>query len=357
MKILLISNMYPSKKDKTYGTFVKCFQDGLLQYNKTIKFQLVVIKGRSNLLLVKLFKYFVFYSRIIIHILFSKYDLVYVHQITHSSPILLLMCKLKSFKLIMNIHGGDLITRKRISTLLFHFSSRLLRKAELIITPSEYFKKILIQKQPFISPDRVFISPSGGIDTNVFKYFNTHILSHKIIYISRIDSGKGWDTLLYAMNKIKNKEGLKIKCYIAGNGTQVEQMKTLINTLELNDSCIYIGALCHKEMTEYYNKVDCLIFPTQLQESLGLVGIESLSCGCPVIGSNIGCLPEYIINNVDGYLFTPGNADDLANCINKLYALTAEDYLTLRKNAHQISLKYNSYQIAKEMYEKLYSLI
>lgn len=357
MKILLISNMYPSKKDQSYGTFVKCFQDGLLQYSNTIEFQLVVIKGRSNLFAVKMFKYLAFYVKIIIRVLFSKYDLVYVHQITHSSPILLLMYKLKSFKLIMNIHGGDLITRKRISTLLFYFSSKLLRKAELIITPSAYFKKILIQKQPFISLDRIFISPSGGINTSIFKYFNTHILSHEIIYISRIDPGKGWDTLLYAMNKIKQKDGLKIRCYIAGNGTQVQQMKNLINTLELNDFCIYIGALCHKEMTEYYNKVDCLIFPTQLQESLGLVGIESLSCGCPVIGSNIGCLPEYIINDVDGYLFTPGNADDLANCINKLYALTADRYLTLRKNAYQISLKYNSYNTAKEMYEKLHSLI
>ena len=42
MKILLISNMYPSVKDKTYGTFVKCFQEGLVQYDKSIKFEEVI---------------------------------------------------------------------------------------------------------------------------------------------------------------------------------------------------------------------------------------------------------------------------------------------------------------------------
>lgn len=357
MKILLISNMYPSVKDKTYGTFVKCFQEGLVQYDKSIKFEEVVIKGRTNSILMKILKYMMFYLKILFYVLFVKYDLIYVHQITHASPILLLLRTFKPFKLVMNIHGEDLLVKTSISAFLFHFSSLLLKKANLIVVPSSYFKQILVEKQPYIPNDKIFVSPSGGINNKIFRYTNTHHLSHKIIYISRIDRGKGWDTLLYALKDLKEKKGLHVICYFAGNGFQVEQMKALINKLNLNDSCIYIGALTHQEMNDYYKQVDCLIFPTQLQESLGLVGIEALSCGCPVIGSNIGCLPEYIKHSNNGFLFTPGNIAELANCIENLYTLNPDEYLKFRSNAYSISQFYSSSNVAEAMYKQLEMII
>ncbi|MBM6759071.1 glycosyltransferase family 4 protein [Bacteroides mediterraneensis] len=357
MKILLISNMYPSQKDQTYGTFVKCFQDGLKQYDKSIKFRTVVIKGRTNSVLIKIYKYTIFYVRILLYILFTKYDLVYVHQITHASPVLLLLRTFKKFKLVMNIHGEDLLIKTHISAFLFHFSALLLKKTNLIVVPSSYFKRILLEKEPDIANDKVFVSPSGGINNKTFQFTETHNLSHKIIYISRIDRGKGWDTLLYALKNLKETNNQQIICYIAGKGFQIEQMQTLIEKLNLGDSCIYIGALSHNEMNDYYKQVDCLIFPTQLEESLGLVGLEALSCGCPVIGSNIGCLPEYIKHNENGFLFTPGNAIELTNCIKKLYSLSPDEYIQLRLNAYQISRLYSSSNVAQAMHEQLEKII
>lgn len=349
--------MYPSDKDKTYGTFVKCFKDGIQHYNPSTIFFSVVIKGRTNSFIIKFYKYIVFYIKILIFILFKKYDLVYVHQITHASPILLLIRSIKKFKLVMNIHGGDLLTRTKISAFLFHFSSRLIKKSDLIVLPSLYFKNILLQKLPFVPDSKTFVSPSGGINNNIFQYQNNHKRSNKIIFISRIDSGKGWDTLLYAMKNIKEKGELNISCYIAGGGLQVEKLKELIDELNLKEICIYIGALTHNEMNQYYHDVDCLIFPTQLKESLGLVGIEAMSCGCPVIGSDIGCLPEYIKNDGNGFLFTPGNTIELTDCIEKLYKLNDFQYTKLRQNAYETSLTYNSSYVAQKMYERLQQLI
>lgn len=357
MKILLISNMYPSVKDKTYGTFVKCFKEGLIEYDKSIKFEEAVIKGRTNSTIIKIYKYTIFYLKILFYVLFTKYDLVYVHQITHASPILLLLRTFKQFKLVMNIHGEDLLVKTKISAFLFHFSSLLLKKSNLIVVPSFYFKQILIEKQADIQNNKIFVSPSGGINNKIFQYTNTHQLSHKIIYISRIDRGKGWDTLLYALKDLKENKGLQVICYFAGTGFQIKQMKALMNKLKLNDSCIYIGPLTHQEMNDYYKQVDCLIFPTQLQESLGLVGVEALSCGCPVIGSNIGCLPEYIKHNNNGFLFTPGNITELTNCIENLYALTPNEYTNFRLNAYSTSQIYSSYSVAKAMYKQLKMII
>ena len=65
MKILLISNMYPSAKDKTYGTFVKMFKEGIERNTNDILFDCCFIRGRSNNFMVKVYKYFVFYSVIV----------------------------------------------------------------------------------------------------------------------------------------------------------------------------------------------------------------------------------------------------------------------------------------------------
>ena len=65
MKILLISNMYPSKKDKTYGTFVKMFKESLEHNADDIIFDCCFIRGRSNNFMVKAYKYIIFYFTII----------------------------------------------------------------------------------------------------------------------------------------------------------------------------------------------------------------------------------------------------------------------------------------------------
>ena len=82
MKILLISNMYPSKKDKTYGTFVKMFKESIEHNADDIIFDCCFIRGRSNNFMVKAYKYIIFYFTIIYKTLFFKYDFVYNHQIT-----------------------------------------------------------------------------------------------------------------------------------------------------------------------------------------------------------------------------------------------------------------------------------
>ena len=61
MKILLISNMYPSEKDKTYGTFVKMFKESIEHNTNDIVFDCCFIRGRSNSFIVKVYKYIFFF--------------------------------------------------------------------------------------------------------------------------------------------------------------------------------------------------------------------------------------------------------------------------------------------------------
>ena len=206
MKILLISNMYPSEKDKTYGTFVKMFKEGIEHNMNDIVFDCCFIRGRSNSFVVKLYKYIVFYFSIIYKTLFTKYDFIYNHQITHSAPVLRICRYLRNFKLVMNIHGGDIITIDRTSERLLNIAIPLLVDSNLIVVPSEYFKNVVLNKIPGITSEQLFVSASGGVNRNVFVYGDDYkALTGTIVYVSRIDTGKGWDVLIDAVSELKSK--------------------------------------------------------------------------------------------------------------------------------------------------------
>ena len=347
--------MYPSAKDKTYGTFVKIFKEGIERNTDDISFDCCFIRGRSNHFVVKVYKYFVFYFVIIYKVLFTKYDFVYNHQITHAAPILRFCRCFRNFKLVMNIHGGDVLTIDKMSKLLLNVAIPLLVDSRLIVVPSEYFKGIVLNKFPEISFNQVFVSASGGVDKNVFTCLDSHKpYTGTIVYVSRIDAGKGWDVLLDAVSELKSSGGIIGKRVLfVGYGMQTELLEKKIEELELLEYCSYLGPKTHQELNELYRQADIMIFPTMLYESLGLVGLEAMACGCPVIGSDIGCLPEYIKDGITGFLFEPGNSHELATKIVGFYDLPGNQKNVIRLQAMDMAYKYDSNQISQRLVDKL----
>lgn len=347
--------MYPSAKDPTYGTFVKMFKEGVEKVDSTIQIKKIVIDHRIKCGLHRLFVYIPFYIKVFFDVLFGSYDLVYLHQGTHSSPPLLLARLLRNFKLVVNLHGGDVLTTNALNERLFQISKPLIRKADCIVVPSHYFMKEVIGRIPDLTEGLFFISPSGGVNSEVFRYSSKLRNSNQIVCVSRIDFGKGWETLLDAM-KIVVETYPDLQCKFIGAGSLVPELLNKISFLGLEKNCIYIGALTHDQLCEEYHKADLSIFPTQLKESLGLVGIESLSCGCPVVGSNIGCLPEFILDGEDGFLVRPGDSKALSNAILTYYSLGDKQKKRIIENAHRIATKYEANIVAVDMVSHLRSL-
>lgn len=358
MKILLISNMYPSEKDKTYGTFVKMFKESIERNTSDIVFDCCLIRGRSNSFIVKVYKYIIFYFTIVYKTLFTKYDFVYNHQITHSAPALRFCRFFRKFKLVMNIHGGDIVTIDNTSKKLLSLAIPLLVDSSLIVVPSEYFKNIVFNKVPGLSGDQLFVSASGGVDRNVFTCLNVcKKTTGTIVCVSRIDTGKGWDVLVDAVSELKFcGEIFGKRVLFVGYGLQTKLLNEKIKGLDLLDYCCYLGPKTHQELNELYNQADLMIFPTMLYESLGLVGIEAMACGCPVIGSNIGCLPEYIKDGITGFLFESGNSHELAEKIIDFYKLTEEQQNAMRLQSVRAAHRYDSDEISQTLIGRMKKL-
>ena len=352
MKILMISPMYPSQKDPVYGTFVKTYMDSFIKLNKGGVTRLICIRGRSKGLLAKVIKYTVFYLQVLCHLLFKKYDIVYVQTITTSMPPLLLVSMFKTVPMVFNVHGADVITISKRTEILKNMAAPLLNKAKLVVAPSEYFKGVVLDSFPNLVPDKVFVSPSGGVDLTLFHPEEKQTPEMVLGFVSRIDCGKGWDTYIEALSLLK-KKGYKVRGIIAGRGTEQMAMLKMMKVKDVEDIIEYVGPVPHDKLPSLFMKLDAFVFPTRRSESLGLVGVEALACGIPVVGSNYAALPEYIKNGYNGFLFNHNDEGDLCDKLASFIKLSGSERERLSLNARQSSLPFETMAVMKSLYEKL----
>jgi glycosyltransferase involved in cell wall biosynthesis len=108
----------------------------------------------------------------------------------------------------------------------------------------------------------------------------------------------------------------RVVLWIVGGGPEESALRELIADLRLEDRVRLLGQQRHVQ--PYLQAADCFVCPSLWGEAAGLVNIEAQACGAPVIASRIGGIPEYVADERTGFLFTPGDADDLARCVRRL---------------------------------------
>ena len=355
-KILVVSNLYPSKWDTSYGTFVALFVQELQNCSTHYKIDLCVIRGRTTSKICKLLKYFWFYLSMTLRILFHRYELIYVHYITYSSIPLLFLSKIKKLNIVFNIHGDDLLTKSKVAENVLQAVHKLLINSKLVVVPSEFFKDILIDKFKDIRLQNIFVSPSGGVEKSFYNEMISPVQSPFTIgYVSRIDTGKGWDVLLRAIQDIYKEYPIQVK--IAGTGRQVGELKHMISTLNLSHIVTYYGSLSHAELPQFYANLTLFVFPTTLKESLGLVGLEAMAASKPVIGSAIGGLKSYIKDGYNGFLIPPGNSKRMGKCIVNYINFPDERKLEMNRNAFKTAQLYQADIVTKKLIVRLMQCI
>lgn len=347
--------MYPSVDDPVYGTFVEVFYNNIKKANNETT-DLVAIRGRYGF---KILKYIVFYLQILCSLLFSKYDLIYIHTITFPMPPIWMISKIRNLPLVFNVHGADLLEGGKIVQLLRKLGRKVVLSSKLLVSPSIYFKGKIRQLYPEYPPCNIFVSPSGGVDTSVFHpIVKSRENDTKVIgFVSRIDEGKGWDIYIKAMYLLY-KRNYKVKGIIVGRGSQVDSMRKLIAELEMSSVIDYIGPVPRENLPEVYSKFDLFCNASFREaESLGLVTIEAMSCGVPVVGSNMAGTAECIQCGYNGYLFNPSDTEDLSRKIVDYLNLSYEDRLQLSKNAIMSAKQFETHKIMDDMYRKLQTII
>jgi glycosyltransferase involved in cell wall biosynthesis len=354
MNILLLSNMYPSKKDGLFGVFVKNFKEKLESQGANFT-NMVVIKGKTSNPAKKTLRYAYYYTKVLYQGVFSKADFIYVHYLSHNAPLIIMLGTLFKKTIVVNIHGSD-ISEFSTNSLVGKLNKKALLACKLIVVPSFYFSEIL--KKGYLEKDfkKVVVYPSGGINLDIFRSIKNETIASKsnlkLVLTSRIDSGKGWDVFLRSISLLII-EGYHVTATIIGQGNKEKEMESLIQELKLQQEVTFLGLLAQNEISKIYADQHVFVFPTLLNESLGLVGLEAMACGLPVIGSNIGAPSAYIKEGENGFLFEPNNASALSQKIKAYVALEAEAKIKLQKNAIATAQEYESNTVTKKLFNHL----
>ena len=159
------------------------------------------------------------------------------------------------------------------------------------------------------------------------------------LYLGRLSYEKGLITLIMAFSQLRD-----VKLIIAGNGPQEIYLKDLVQKLFINN-IEFVGFKGGDELKFLISNASFNIVPSEWWENNPLSIIESYSAGIPVIGANVGGIPEIIVDGETGYLFEMKNVDHLAKIITKANALSKDEYNTMSNNAVDFALqKFNKNQ-------------
>jgi glycosyltransferase involved in cell wall biosynthesis len=138
---------------------------------------------------------------------------------------------------------------------------------------------------------------------------------YDIIFVGRLEKQKGIDILFKAIQILKEKHHRNLRVAIVGDGSLMESLKKIALRYGINEHIDFLGV--RKDVLELMRKSLVFVLPSRW-EGFGLVLLEAMSVGTPIVATKVGGIPEIIEDGKDGILVEPENPEELAKAILRL---------------------------------------
>src|SRR4051794_14151485 len=138
----------------------------------------------------------------------------------------------------------------------------------------------------------------------------------RILVVARLVRHKGHAVLLESLARLRD-EGLRLDLTVAGDGEERRPLNELAVSLALSEQVRFLGAVGQDELPDLYGEADVFCLPT-LAEAVGVVNMEAMATGLPVVSSRLMGVPELVEDGVSGLLVEPGDSDGLAEALRTL---------------------------------------
>jgi glycosyltransferase involved in cell wall biosynthesis len=140
--------------------------------------------------------------------------------------------------------------------------------------------------------------------------------SWRLLYAGRLVSQKGVATLIKALALLPEQATLDLQGH--GHDVEVRNFKALAVELGLTDRIEFAMATSRRELRDRYRAADLVVFPSEWPEPFGLVPLEAMACGTPVVATGTGGSGEFLENEANCLLFTPGDPEALAKAVRRM---------------------------------------
>jgi len=243
---------------------------------------------------------------------------------------------------VVTAHGTDLMGYKKWERFR-KYADETAIGAKKIITISNDNDELVRELFPTCGDKAVFMQ--NGYDTERFypepvpreqieQMFDIKLKEKLVLFVGKLANFKGVDILIEALRLYESQYPNEVTTIIAGDGELAATLKKQAKDGDLHD-LHFMGHLNSTQLRELYSTADVSLVPSR-REPFGLVAIEALACGCPVIATNQGGLTD-IINDEVGALVNVEDAEDLARAIRE--ELCNKDRTQRGKNAAKYALE------------------
>ncbi len=254
----------------------------------------------------------------------GKADLIHVHVLTRMGFIAHWKKNFDGTPYIITEHWSRYLPGNDFSgPLRKMWTKRIVRRAAMVTTASQALAEAM--QHHGLKNQRYELLPNV-VDTQRFKPIPHHNEVPKIVHVSCFeDQSKNISGLLEALKLLKDKS-IAYQAVLIGEGIDLESMKQRAATLELNDRVRFTGLLQGQDLVNELATGDFFVLPSHY-ETGGIVLLEAMACGLPVVATRVGALPE-IVNERNGLLVPPGNcqalADTMEQCCHSYYNYNGE---------------------------------
>lgn len=224
-------------------------------------------------------------------------------------------------------------------------------------------KRIIVYTRSYASTSIILwkyktdIVPTG-IDVNKFNIMDASSLKKKyglenkkiVLFVGRLEPQKGLRYLVESMNHL-NKD---ISLIIIGEGTEKNKIKDIIGKLNLVKRVHLLGKIDEKLLPLHYNMCDVFVLPsTNRLEAFGLVLIEAMACGKPVVATDMPGIKEVVLDEKTGFLCEPFDSKGLAEKI-RIILDDENKRKNMGKNARKHAIKNYSWEVIAKKIERIY---
>jgi len=208
--------------------------------------------------------------------------------------------------------------------LLWILEGACLKRATRIRVLSN-FSAGLLWKLYRVPEDRIVRVP-GGVDTKRFQPAADRTAVRNalglparlplLFTVRNLEARMGLDLLIRAM-AILRRHVPEVLLLIGGTGSLRDDLESLTASLDLNGHVRFLGFIPDEQLPFYYQAADLFVLPTRELEGFGLVTVEALACGTPVLGTPVGATPEILLPLRSDLIFPGTDPDAIAKLIHE----------------------------------------
>lgn len=258
-----------------------------------------------------------------------SFDVVNCHWLFPDGVAIQRICHQMNIPVMLTPLGTDL-NKYCDFRLRRYFISKALLNAQKVSVLNEQMKNKCLDLG--VSDEQLTIIPNG-VDLNKFCIMDTDVCRRKLninpyckmlLFVGSLVTVKNISSLLKAFAILNDKQkDSGIRLYIVGGGFLEKKLKTLALDLKVDEKTVFVGPVLHGDLPLWMNAADCLCLPS-LSEGHPNVMMEALACGTPVVGSDVGSIPDFVSPGKDnGFVINATNVNDIAE---KLFDCVSREY-------------------------------